>query len=101
MALSDILQELEGQANRDGKAYRKLQRGLWLRVSLTGDKSVYSCGVAREWPFMPSVQEEEAVASALAPAAVSTWERRTNVPGPLEKRYNVSDTTYSRAAGAV
>ncbi len=44
-------------------------------------------------------QEEKTVVEALAPAFAEDWQRRTNVRGPLDKRYNVSDSTYIRTAG--
>jgi hypothetical protein len=99
MALSDTLHDLERTAQSNGAAYRQLQRGLGVKVSLTVDAGVYQCSIARQAPSVPSVGEERTVANALAPAFVGDWVRRTNVLGKDGKRYNISTVEYTRTQG--
>lgn len=97
MALSEMLAELEQAASAEKKAtYRTLSGGLWLRVTPGAEPDSMVCAIARPAPSMPSADEEKTVAQALAPAFVSNWARRSGVPGPGNKRFNVSSVTYTR-----
>jgi hypothetical protein len=93
--LATILEELEAQAHQSGGVvYRRLHHGLVLRLEERQDG--YQLAIAREWPSIPSIHEENVVLRDLAPLFAGGWHRTQKRRGNDGRCYNVSTIDYHR-----